>query len=90
MLLEGDRSGIEDLLKRQLDTARVDYEAAHQRFRLLMKDIPGTIPHPDGNLQIRQAGETTRAALQNYKLALKRFTDYTLSGAAPKDLAPPE
>lgn len=90
MLLDIDNSGIEDLLKRQLDTARVDWEAAQNRFRSLVKDLPGTIPQPDGNLHIRQAGEATRATLQNYRRALKQFTEYTLSGTVPKDIAPPE
>jgi hypothetical protein len=79
----------EEVLKGQLDTARAEYEVAYKRFNLLIKDIPSEIPHPGGNLRIRQAGETSRAALQNYKRALGRFTDYALSGTVPKDLLLP-
>jgi hypothetical protein len=56
---------------------------------LYLQHIPSEIPHPDGNLRIRQAGEDSRAALQNYKRALNRFTDYALSGTVPKDLLRP-
>jgi hypothetical protein len=79
-----------EVLKSQLDTTRAEYEAAYKRFNLLIKDIPSEIPQPDGNLRIHQAGEPSRAALQNYKSALSQFTDYTLSGSVPKDLLPPD
>ncbi len=90
MLPREDDWDFEELLKSQLDRARAEYEAAHKKFNLLIKDIPSEIPHPDGNLRIHHAGEASRAALQNYKHALNRFTDYALSGTVPKDLLPPE
>jgi hypothetical protein len=49
-------SAIEELLKGQLDRARAEYDTAHKKFDLLIKDIPSGIPQPDGNLRIRQAG----------------------------------
>lgn len=83
------RSDFEEVLKCQLDGARAEYEAAYKSFNVLIKDIPSEIPHPDGNLRIRQAGEASRAALQNYKHVLRQFTDYALSGTVPKDFLPP-
>ncbi len=89
MRYPSDDSAIEELLKGQLDRARAEYDTAHKKFDLLIKDIPSGIPQPDGNLRIRQAGEASRSTLQNYKHALKRFSEYTMSGTVPKDLLPP-
>jgi hypothetical protein len=90
MLYQGDDSAIEEFLKGQLDEARAEYDTAYKKFDLLIKDIPSEIPQPDGSLRIRQAGGASRAALQNYKRALKRFTEYAFSGTVPKDLLPPD
>jgi hypothetical protein len=79
---------IEERLKGDLEQARAQYQAACGEFDLLVKDIPSGIPHPDGELRIRQTGEASRAALQTYTLALKRFSQYTLSGIVPQDLLP--
>jgi hypothetical protein len=80
---------IEERLKGDLDRARVEYQAACGEFHSPVKEIPCGVPPPDGELRIRQTGEASRAALQNYALALKRFSQYTLSGIVPKDLLPP-
>jgi len=80
---------IEERLKGELDMARAEYQAACGEFHSLVKDIPSGIPQPDGELRIRQSGEVSRAALLNYTRALKRFSQYTLSGIVPKDLLPP-
>jgi hypothetical protein len=79
---------IEERLKEDLDKARSEYQAACVEFHSLVKDIPSGIPQPDGELRLRRSGEVSRAALQNYSLALKRFSQYTLSGIVPKDLLP--
>jgi hypothetical protein len=81
---------IEERLKGDLDKARAEYGAASRKFDLLIKDIPSGIPQPDGDLRIRQTGADARAALQNYTRALRRFSEYTLSGTMPKDLLPPD
>ena len=80
----GDKSAIEELLIGQLDSARADYDAAHKTFDSLVKDIPSEIPQPDGSLRIRQAGEASRAALEKYRHAVKRFAEYALSGTVPR------
>ena len=79
---------IEQRLKGDLEKARVEYQAACAEFHSLVQDIPSGIPQPDGELRIRQTGEASRAALQNYTRALKRFSQYTLAGIVPKDLLP--
>lgn len=79
---------IEERLKGDLEKARAEYQAACGEFHSLVKDIPSGIPQPDGELRLRQTGEASRAALQNYTRALTRFSQYTLSGIVPEDLLP--
>ena len=87
----GDEIYIEERLKSELDKARVEYEATSREFHSLIKDIHGEIPSsPDRELRIRQTREASRGALQKYSLALKRFSEYTVSGIVPKDLSPPD
>ena len=86
----GDDLDIEERLKGELDRARAEYQATSTEFDSLIKDIPSGIPSPDGELRIRQTGAASRTALQKYSRALKRFSEYTLSGMVPKDLLPPE
>jgi hypothetical protein len=80
---------IEERLKGDLEKARSEYQAACVEFHSLVQDIPSGVPQPDGELRLRQTGQASRAALQNYTLALKRFSQYTLSGIVPEDLLPP-
>jgi hypothetical protein len=86
MSYRDDHFEIEKRLKSELDTAREEYGAASREFDLLLKDIPSEIPHPDGELRIRQTGEASRAALRKYTFALRRFSQYTLAGIVPEDL----
>jgi hypothetical protein len=79
---------IEERLKGDLDKARAEYHALSAQFHSLVNDIPSGLPLPNSELRIRQSGEAARAALQNYTLALKRFSQYTLSGIVPEDLLP--
>jgi hypothetical protein len=83
----GDDLDIEERLKGDLDKAR-EYQAACGESHSLVKDIPSGIPPPDADMRIRLAGEASRAALQNYTRALRRFSQYTLSGIVPEDLLP--
>ena len=85
-----DDLDIEARLKSALDKARAEYEATTREFHSLIKDIPNEIPSPDGQLRIRQTGAASKAALQKYSLALKRFSEYMLSGTVPGDLLPPD
>jgi len=77
---------IEERLKADLEKARAEYKAAAAEFDSLIREIPSGVRTSDGELRIRQSGEASRAALRNYTLALKRFSQYTLSGIVPEDL----
>ena len=79
---------IEERLRSDLEKARAEYQAACGEFHSLVKDIPSGVPQPDGELRLRQTGEASRTALQNYTRALRRFSQYTLSGIVPGDLMP--
>src|SRR2546421_10950216 len=76
----GKRIEIARRLKTELDNARDEHSAATARFDRLAEDTPSGLPHPDGSLRIRQAGKNVRASLANYTRALKRFTDFAVSG----------
>jgi hypothetical protein len=86
LLYPGNDLYIEDRMKAELAKAHAEYQAAFREFQSLIKDIPGGIPHPDGELRIRQTGAASRAALQDYRRALMRFSEYCLSGIVPADL----
>ena len=73
-----------------LEKAKTAYLAADGRFDRLVKECPSGHPHPDGTLHVQQVGRESRAALEGYMKALKRFTDFTLHGTIPEDLLPPE
>jgi hypothetical protein len=90
MLYCGDDLDIEERLKGDLNKARVEYQVAWGEFQSMVKDIPSGTPQPDGELRIRQTGAASRTALQSYRRALMRFTEYCLSGTVPKDLLPPD
>lgn len=79
---------IEERLKGDLDKARTEYHALSAQFHSLVNDIPSELPLPVSELRIQQSGEAARAALKNYTVALKRFSQYTLSGIVPEDLLP--
>jgi hypothetical protein len=79
---------IRQRLSEDLEKAQVAQLAARRRFHLLVKEGPSELPHPDGVLHIQQVGRDSRAALQHYMHALKRFTGFTLYGTIPEDLLP--
>jgi hypothetical protein len=46
------------------------------------------IPQPDGVVRIHKTGQASRAALQNYMRAVKRFADFHLEGRVTDDFPP--
>ena len=88
-MTEPNRHEIRERLWDELEKAQAQYESATSHFDQLIKECPPGLPHPDGSLRIQQAGRDSRAALQHYVMALKRFTDFTLNGSIPEDLERP-
>jgi hypothetical protein len=83
------RMEIGKVLKEQLDQAYSAHLSASSKFDSLIKGAPSVLPHPDGSLRIQQAGNEARAALNEYMTALKRYSDFTISGVDPEDLNGP-
>ena len=77
-----------ETLKAQLQQAQLEYEATLRSFDRIIKELPSGIPQPDGSLRIHKAGQASTSALQNYRSALKRFSEFTLHGRLPADLPP--
>jgi hypothetical protein len=60
-----------------VDAARIEYTVASAEFDLMVRDVPSGIPQPDdGSLRIQKAGQASRAALQHYMRALKRYAGF--------------
>jgi hypothetical protein len=83
-----ERVAMGNILKQQIEQARLAHVAATAKFDLVVRERPGSVPHPDGTLRIQQAGVESRHALELYMAAVKRFSDFTISGVVPDDLLP--
>jgi hypothetical protein len=88
MSYQADHQEVLQFLREQLDAARTAYTAASAEFDSMVREVPSGIPQPDGALRIHKAGQASRAALQNYMRALKRFADFTLEGRVTDDFPP--
>lgn len=87
--MEKTREEIERALLSAVQQAREEYEkakAAHAAANGLTSDLdPG---NPAGQLSLHQNGQATagmRSALFLYREALRRFTDFVVSGRLPED-----
>ena len=80
---EDRRREIARVLTLELDQAHSAYATASLAFDGIVKQVPSGIPHPDGGFRIGIAGKDSRAALERYMRALRRFTDFTVHGTVP-------
>jgi hypothetical protein len=78
-----DQSEVGDVLKENLEAARLAVRSAATEFRAIIADIPSGLPNPDGNLRIHHAGATCESALETYRVALEEFNDHFAYGAIP-------
>jgi hypothetical protein len=72
---------IEASLREKIDKKRDAYLEAKEQFDVAI--IPSGIAHPDGVLNIRNAGGSHTRALTAYRLALMEHHDFTLHGIIP-------
>ena len=86
---QSDQQEVLQFLRLELDAARIEYTKASAEFDLMVKEVPSGIPLPDGTLRIQKAGQASKAALQKYRQALKRFADFALEGRLTDDFPPP-
>ena len=73
MSYHSDDLEVLEFLREQLDAARLEYTVASAEFDVMVRNVPSGITQPDGPLRIHKAGQASRAALENYMRALKRF-----------------
>jgi hypothetical protein len=60
--------------------------AASESFSMIIKDIPGNVPHPDGTLRIAQASRELSIAREEMMRAHRRLNDFLSRGFIPEDL----
>jgi hypothetical protein len=72
---------IEDILREEINKKRAAYSDAKQQFDIAI--TPSGIPHPDGTLNIKNAGASHTLAVTAYRLALMEHHDFTLHGIIP-------
>jgi hypothetical protein len=68
-------------LQEEIGKKRAAYLEARQRFDTAL--IPSGVPHPDGVLDIRNAGSAHSLAIKAYKVAMTRHQEFILRGTVP-------
>ena len=77
-----------EALQTELWRSRLEYKTTKAIFDRIMAEVPSGIPHPDGSFRIQKASQAHRAATQNFAVALRRFSEFTLRGTLPADSPP--
>jgi hypothetical protein len=72
---------IEVSLRTDVDAKRAAYFAARKDLDTAF--TPSGIPHPDGTLNIKNAGASHTYAIQAYRMALAEHHDFYLRGVIP-------
>ena len=74
------------MLLQEVRQATDRVNAAAQRFNLIIEDVPGNVPHPDGALRITQASRELSKARAEMMVAHRRLNDFLSRGVIPADL----
>lgn len=77
-----DRRSVEKRLVEALEEARKRRQGARDEFYRVISEIPSGLSS-DGVLRIKKAAAENRTALQAYRVALRRFTDF-VTGRKPR------
>ena len=77
--MDSTRNEVEKKLKREMETAREEYNSASQEFRQLLLGISG-LSGTEGKIRAAQISEAHSAALKKYERALARFNAYRVDG----------
>jgi hypothetical protein len=80
------RQEIEEILRAELESARLRRQSAKEEFTRVCNEIPSGLPHPDGTLRILNASREKAAAQEAFAAALQRFNAFILKGEIPDDL----
>ena len=76
---------VREQLKRNLDVAYALYLDAVACFRSASQES-GSVPAPDGQVQIKVSGRRVISALKKYNAALAQFSEFTVSHSAVTQL----
>jgi hypothetical protein len=77
--MDPTRSEVEKRLKREMETAREEFNSASQEFRHLLLGISG-LPGTEGKIRATQISDAHSATLKKYERALARFNTYKVEG----------
>jgi hypothetical protein len=73
-------------LHREVAAATARAEAANAAFHALMRDIPSSVPHPDGSQRLHNASRELTLARQAMTEATLRLNEFLNHGTIPEDL----
>ena len=73
-------------LRREVAVATERAEAANAAFHALMRDIPSSLPHPDGSQRLHNASRELTIARQAMMETTLRLNDFLNHGTIPEDL----
>ena len=79
-------SQIRLMLLQEVRQATDRVTAAAQRFNLIIDDVPGNVPHPDGALRITQASRDLSSARAEMMVAHRRLSEFLSRGVIPQNL----
>ena len=69
---------IEKELWLALHDAMAEYDRALSEFQRMIAEVPSGLPSPDGTFRIEKASASRRRAFENYRQAMKQFSDFIL------------
>ena len=81
--MAGEREKIQAELARDLERATSEFMLIQAGAMEVIRNVPFGLPHPDGQLLLKQAYERVDAAFQQYQRAVKRYRDFVDEGILP-------
>jgi hypothetical protein len=84
-----DHSEILTILINEVARAREHLRLANESFQTVMKDIPSSLPHPDGVQRIHNVSAENAQARKNLETARIRLDQFQAHGYIPLDLRGP-
>lgn len=77
---------IVEILNREVYSADARLTDARQVVDAILTEVPGGLPHPDGQRRIADALKEQNKAREALKRAVQRNCEFTLNGVIPEDL----
>ena len=80
-----ERERLEKKLLEKMQAAERAYRAAAAEYKSIRAEFADMLDHPDGTAAVSQAALHERVAVENYRRALRAFTDFILHGRLPPE-----